>query len=372
MDRVRVGQIFRALRREQNLRQADLAGRAGVAQQTVSEVECGRFGRLTVDAYCHLAETLGADVDLAPRWRGPKLARLLDRRHAALCDAVARELVALGWEIRTETTFNHFGDRGSVDLLAWRADVRALLIVEIKTELVSIEETLRTLDMKTRVVPMVAARDLGWAAVRVDPEMGAYADAGEAGREGGRLGGRRRTGAGRDAATRASTVASAVTRLGVVLVLPEGSTQRDLVARHRALLGASLPARNVEVKRWLREPATTLRGILFFRNTTRDGAMETASPRQRIRKGSKVSETGAEGPRAGFDGSLPRRRGSLPGGEGSEGCHNGSETGFPRDGRARTLETRTLERDLAAKLQRPTSAIGAGERRVPTLHHPQL
>jgi transcriptional regulator with XRE-family HTH domain len=243
VERVKIGQVVRALRRAQNLRQTDVARCAGLAQQTISDVECGRFGYLSIEAYCRLVEALGATVELMPRWRGPRLARLLDRRHASLCDAVARYLESLGWEIRAEFTFNHFGDRGSVDLLAWRPDLRALLIVEIKSEFVSIEETLRTLDMKARVVPMVAARDLGWAAERL---------------------------------ARGPLV-------GVVLVLPERSTERDLAARHTSLLSGSLPARNVEVRRWLRLPVAGMRGILFFRDTGRPGAVEVPTPGRRVR-----------------------------------------------------------------------------------------
>jgi transcriptional regulator with XRE-family HTH domain len=243
VDRVRIGEVVRALRRAQKLRQIDLARRAGLGQQTISDVECGRFGSLSIDSYCRLAEALGATVELMPRWRGPNLARVLDRRHALLCDAVARYLESLGWEIRAEVTFNHFGDRGSVDLLAWHPELRALLIVEIKTELVSIEETLRTLDMKARVVPMFAARDLGWVADR--------------------LGG--------------------APFVGVMLVLPDSSTSRDAVTRHQVLFDGSLPARTVAVRRWLRRPASPIRGILFFRITGRGGAMEKMQPGRRVR-----------------------------------------------------------------------------------------
>jgi transcriptional regulator with XRE-family HTH domain len=243
MDPVKAGQVIRALRRAQKLRQIDVAGRAGLGQQTISDVECGRFAYLSIDSYCRLAAVLGATIDIVPRWRGPNLVRLLDRRHAALAQAVACHLERLGWDVHTEFTFNHYGDRGSVDILAWHPVRHALLIVEIKTELVSVEETIRTLDMKSRVVPMLAGRDLGWTAERD----------------------------------------GAVPRVGIVLVLPEGSTQRDLVARHATLMAGSLPARNVALKQWLRRPTSAVRGTLFFRDTGRPGAAAASEPGRRVR-----------------------------------------------------------------------------------------
>ena len=59
MDRVKIGNTFRTIRVELRLRQSDVAKRAGLSQQTVSDLECGRFGRLSIDAYCRIAETIG-------------------------------------------------------------------------------------------------------------------------------------------------------------------------------------------------------------------------------------------------------------------------------------------------------------------------
>jgi transcriptional regulator with XRE-family HTH domain len=236
VDRVRVGLIFRALRRQQQLLQADVAARAGVCQQAVSNVERGRFGRMSVDAYCRLAECLGAEIPLEPRWRGPKLARLLDKRHAALQNSVVAFVSDRGWRASTEYTFGYFADRGSVDVLAWRKDSRAVLIVEVKSELDSIEETLRTLNMKIRVAPRIAVDSLGWRPASI----------------------------------------------GGVLVLPDTSTARDVVDRHSASLGAALPARTVEVKRWTAEPAGPLRGIWFFRDTTPERVAERRGGPDRV------------------------------------------------------------------------------------------
>jgi len=237
MSLVRAGLVVRAIRRAARLRQVDLAARAGVCQQTISNIERGRFGSLSVDVYLRVVAALGADVSLAPQWRGTLGARLLDRRHARLQQLVSAELLDAGWDVRSEMTFNYFGERGSVDVLGTRPATRAALIVEVKSELVSVEETLRILDMKRRVVPQVLTRDLGWR-----PES-----------------------------------------VGVVLVLPDGTTHRDAVARHAASLGRTLPTRTAAVRQWLAEPSKSLAGIWFLRDTTAERGTELVATPHRVR-----------------------------------------------------------------------------------------
>lgn len=252
------------------LRQIDVAARAAVSQQAVSDIECGRFGRLSIDVYCRVAAALDADVPLAPRWRGSRLGRLLDRRHAQLQDQVVR-IIAGAWEVRTEATFNDLGERGSVDILAWRADRQALLIIEIKSEIYSLEETLRTLNLKARAVPRAVEREPAWRARHV----------------------------------------------AAILVLPDGSTHRDVVARHSALVDASLPGRTVAVRHWLAEPDCDFRGVWFLRNTDGGGAMRKLSPPERVRRprklvaGSRV-DTARPGPNHGTDIATPPGSGRQP------------------------------------------------------------
>jgi hypothetical protein len=79
-----------------------------------------------------VAAVLQADLSAELRWRGPKLARLLDRRQAALQNLIVSELLARGWQVLVEESFNVFGERGSVDVVAWLPGAGALLIIEIK------------------------------------------------------------------------------------------------------------------------------------------------------------------------------------------------------------------------------------------------
>src|SRR5829696_10081033 len=114
----------------------------------------------------------------------------MDEGHATLVGRAVEMLQSLGWETRSEVSFSVYGERGSIDVLAWHAPTRTLLVVEVKSELNSVEETLRVHDAKLRLAPRIAAERFGWHAI-------------------------------------------ATAR---VLVLPDLSTARRRVARHRAVL----------------------------------------------------------------------------------------------------------------------------------------
>ncbi len=246
MNPIRLGSAFRAIRLELHLRQSDVARRAGVSQGVVSGIECGRMRGMTLETLDTIAQAIGADFDPQLRWRGPTLPRLLDRRHAALQTLMADRLRAASWVVLIEESFNYFGDRGSVDLLAWHNTSRALLIAEIKTELVDLQETIRALDVKSRVVPSTVSEKRDW---------------------------------------RPASVA-------VVLVLPGTTMNRSAVKRHQGMMDAALPARTCQVKRWLAEPRGHLREIAFVRYTP---AMRTAGVAGPVRRVSAPRRTGQSG-----------------------------------------------------------------------------
>ncbi len=218
MQPARFAALVRVVRRRSRLRQVDVAARAGVCQQTVSRIERAELDSLPWRSIRAVADSLGIVAEIDAHWHGPAAERLLDAGHASLVDRVVARLRELGWEVQVEYSFNRFGERGAVDVLAWRAADRSLLIVEDKTRLVDVQETLATLGRKARVVPQVVASERGW---------------------------RHET-------------------LGVVLVLPRTSTSYAAVIRHRATFDAALPARTVEIQSWLAAATTALRGVWFF------------------------------------------------------------------------------------------------------------
>ena len=99
-------------------------------------------------------------------WQGELLDRLVDAAHAELQDAVVDLLTAAGWICAVEVSFNHFGERGRYDVLAYHAATGIVLVIEVKTAIGDIQATLGQLDVKVRLAREVA-RERGWRVRRV-------------------------------------------------------------------------------------------------------------------------------------------------------------------------------------------------------------
>ena len=167
MDDRRFGRLIRASRVRKGWRQLDVEAAGGIDQSTVSLIESGRLDRFTVRTIRLVAETVGVRAEFAPRMSAAEVARLLDEGHARLVEAVLRQLHDRGWQTVAEYTFSHYGERGSVDIVGWHSASRTLLIVEVKTALLDVQDLLATLDRKCRVVPQLLRRDRGWNASTV-------------------------------------------------------------------------------------------------------------------------------------------------------------------------------------------------------------
>jgi len=247
MDDQRSGRVVRMLRQRRGWRQVDLASLAGCSQSLVSLIERGHLDRISLRRLRRVLAALDAWSSLEVRWRGPDLDRLLDARHARIVDAVAARLRMAGWTVEVEVTYSEFGERGSFDLLAFHPRLGVVLAVEVKTELVSVEATLRKLDEKERLAATVALKRFGWQA-------------------------------------------RSVSRL---LVIAEGPTARRRVQRHAALFSRAFPARNVAVRRWLRKPVGRLSGLWFFSDSNgRSGKSDRRRP-DRVRGPNSAGDTNA-------------------------------------------------------------------------------
>ena len=189
----------------------------------VSLVERGHLDGVTVHTLRAILAALEARLDLDVRWRGGALDRLVDERHATLVNLVVSILGFLGWETAVEVSFSQYGERGSIDVLAWHPRLATLLVVEVKTEITSAEETLRRVDIKTRLGRQIAADVRGWRPARI----------------------------------------------ATILVLPESTASRSAIRRFEAIFKTAFPARGREIREWLREPAGVLRGAWFLSPTTR-------------------------------------------------------------------------------------------------------
>lgn len=133
---VLIGRTLRALRHRRGWRQIDLATRAHVSRSVLADLEAGRIGTHALDALRRCTEACGGRLDIDLRVPGGDLSRLLDADHARLQSAWAGFLAAHAWEVSVEVTFNHYGERGSIDILAWHPAERVLLVCEVKTVIV--------------------------------------------------------------------------------------------------------------------------------------------------------------------------------------------------------------------------------------------
>ena len=216
-----VGAVLRSVRIRQRWRQADVAARAGVSQAQVSLAERGQLEDLTLRSLRRIGRALQVDLPIAPRWRGPELDRLLDAGHARLVEIVLGDLASHGWEA-VRSGRSAIGERGSVDIVAWHPTSGALLVVEVKTRIVDVGALLGGIDRKTRLAAELLPLERGWT----------------------------------------------VTRVGRMLVLPDGATHRAAVARHATTFERAFGARTRAMGRWLREPSAPISGILFVRDDT--------------------------------------------------------------------------------------------------------
>jgi transcriptional regulator with XRE-family HTH domain len=220
---VRLGEMLRALRREQGLTQEQLANAAELSRRTIGRIEHGLARDLTLHAIRAAFEACDARLYLNPWWNGAALDRLLDRRHAGLVERATGVLRQLGWPTQIEVTFNEYGDRGSIDILGGHEPTLSALVGEVKSAIGSIEELNRKLDVKVRLAPEIVEQRFGWRP-------------------------------------------TSVSRL---LILPEDSTARRVLARHDETFRAVYPQRGAEVRRWLRKPSGAISGLWFLTEVDR-------------------------------------------------------------------------------------------------------
>jgi hypothetical protein len=129
-----------------------------------------------------------------------------------------------GWEVAPETTFSFYGERGSIDVLAFHPPTGSLLVIEVKSSIHDVQGTLAGIDRKARNALRVA-RERGWRVKTVSRWLVASGD----------------------------------------------STTRRRVASHEATFRAMLPQGGDELRRWVTAPRGSTSGILFVSPSTLTG-----------------------------------------------------------------------------------------------------
>jgi transcriptional regulator with XRE-family HTH domain len=168
-DRVRrFGASVRAVRLALGLSQRALGERIGRSQVHVSLLERGRIAGLSITEADSICGALGATLVFGIE--APVLAgsRQRDAAHARCVAYVMRRLIKEGWIVRREVQVGTPARPGWIDILAFHPELRVLLVIEIKTELVDLGGLERQLGWYVREARQ-AARSLGWRAGDVMP-----------------------------------------------------------------------------------------------------------------------------------------------------------------------------------------------------------
>jgi hypothetical protein len=174
-----------------------------------------------------LARAGGADLD-----------RLVVARHSGLRESGAAGVAAVlpDWVLQHEVSFAIYGERGVIDILAWHAGRRALLIIELKTDVVDVDDLLATMDRRRRLARRIAL-DRGW-----DP----------------------------------STVS-------VWVVVAAGRTTRRRLARFRTVLRTAFPLDGRSMTTWLRAPSGSVAALSLWHRIGEDAPSDGLAARHRVR-----------------------------------------------------------------------------------------
>lgn len=236
MDDAGLGASFRALRHRRGWRQADLGRRAGVSASLVSLLEAGHADRISLPAVRRVAKVLEVRLAWDAGFRGSELARLRDADHARASEALVRRLERLDWRVVAEASFNNYGERGRIDVLAYHHATRTLLVIEVKTLVVEVQSILGGLSVKQRVARSVCG-PFGWRPTVTVP----------------------------------------------ALVVVESSTNRRRLADHERLF-ARFTLRGRTALAWLRRPVGAPEGLLILLDSSSHSRTDVRrAGRQRVR-----------------------------------------------------------------------------------------
>ena len=220
-------------------------------------VEAGRLDRVRFGDIRRYATALGARFDGSGLWRGADLDRMINRGHARMHEATIRWLHEIGgWLALPEVSFAVGRERGVIDIVAWHAASRSVLVIELKTRVADVNDLMATMDIRARVVRQIA-RDRGWDPIAI----------------------------------------------GIWVLLASGRTNARVLAEYAGVLRAKFPADGRAIRGWLAKPAGAIAALSFLPEArVGDLGPDTSTPK-RVRRARPSS---AAGPTSRADGWQPR------------------------------------------------------------------
>jgi transcriptional regulator with XRE-family HTH domain len=235
----RLGSAIRLIRQRRRWTQQELGARAGVSKSTISRIERGHVRTLSVATIQDVAGELDIRIDLVPRWRSGDLDRLLNRRHSNLHELVASWFgeVVPDWVLAPEVSYSIYGERGVIDILAWHPGRRALLIIELKTDIVDVNDLVGSADKRRRLARAIAKER------------------------------------GLDPAT-----------VSVWVVVAPGRTNQRRLATHRRMLRTAFPSDGRTIHGWLRNPVGAVSALSMWPDSTPGKPRQDLTPVREARR----------------------------------------------------------------------------------------
>ena len=148
------------------------------------------------------------------------------------------------WTIEPEVSFSVYGERGIIDVLAWHPVRRILLVIELKTEIVDVNELMGTLDRKRRLATSIA-RSRGWRP----------------------------------------------TAVSTWVVVASSRGNRRAITDHGAVLRAKVPAGGRLMHAWLRDPVGVVNALSFVPSVQGMHLGPVQAPLRRVDKRHRTGST---------------------------------------------------------------------------------
>jgi transcriptional regulator with XRE-family HTH domain len=247
MDDQRVGASLRALRLRRRLRQEDVSTAAKIPRGVAILIEGGRLDGVRFGDIRRYAKALGARFDGSVLWQGADLDRMLNRGHARLHEAMATWLSAInGWLVAPEVSFAYDGDRGVIDIVGWHAVSRSLLVIELKTRIVDINDLMATMDIRGRVARRIAG-ERGWDPVAI----------------------------------------------GMWVAVAPARTNARVLSDHATVLRAKFPGDGRTIRRWLANPSGDVAALSFMPHVRLGNLGPDVTTPRRIRRAKLGVERGS-------------------------------------------------------------------------------
>jgi hypothetical protein len=201
-------------------------------------IEAGRLDRVRFGDIRRYAKALGARFDGSVLWQGADLDRMLNRGHARLHEAMSSWLATVGgWLVMPEVSFAFGVERGVIDVVAWHGASRTMLLIELKTRIVDVNDLMATMDVRARIAPRIA-RQRG-----MDPAA-----------------------------------------IGLWVVVAPARTNARILSDHATVLRAKFPGDGRSMRRWLANPSGSVAALSFMPQVHLGNVgPEVATPR-RIRR----------------------------------------------------------------------------------------